>query len=89
MTLPSAIFGIITSTLYGALFHLIRGGSLWRLVLYIVLSWLGFWLGHYIAELISWDLLNVGPLNLGLATLFSWLFMLVGSWLSQIEVEHR
>jgi hypothetical protein len=89
MTLPSAIFGFITSTLYGALFHLIRGGSLWRLALYIFLSWLGFWLGHLIADLLNWDFLSVGPLHLGIATIFSWLFMLIGSWLSHIEVEHR
>ena len=89
MTLPAAIFGIIISTLYGALFHLIRGGNLWQLLLYIFLSWIGFWLGHFVAEWLGWDFLGIGPLHLGIATIVSWLFMLVGSWLSQVEVERR
>jgi hypothetical protein len=89
MTLPAAIFGIIASTLYGALFHLIRGGNLLRLVIYIILGWFGFWLGHFFAEFLSWEFLSVGPLHLGIATIFSWVFMLVGSWLTQVEVERR
>jgi hypothetical protein len=87
MTIPAAIFGIIASTLYGALFHLIRGGGLGRLILYILLSWIGFWLGHFLAEVLNWDFLSIGPLHLGVATIFSWLLMLSGAWLTHIEAE--
>ena len=87
MTLPAVIFGIITSTLYGSVFHLIRGGNLGRLILFIILGRLGFWIGHFTAEWLGWEFLSVGPLHLGVATIFSWLFMIIGAWISHIEVE--
>ena len=87
MTLPAVIFGIITSTLYGSVFHLIRGGNLGRLILFIILGWLGFWIGNFTAEWLGWEFLSVGPRHLGVATIFSWLFMIIGAWISHIEVE--
>lgn len=89
MTLPAIIFGLIASTLYGAIFHLIRGGNFGRLILYILLGWIGFWIGHFIAEWLGWEFLSVGPLHMGIATIFSWLVMLIGYWLSQVEVERK
>ena len=89
MTIPAVIFGIIISTLYGSVFHLIRGGNLGRLILYIILAWLGFWIGHFIAEWLNWEFLNVGPLHLGVASIFSWFFMIIGAWISHIEVERQ
>ena len=65
MTLPTLIFGGLVATLYGAIFHLIRGGGLGKLLLYILLSWAGFFLGQYIGERTSWEFINVGALNLG------------------------
>ena len=46
MTLPAFILGVALSTLIGAAFHFWRGGSLGRLLLYLVLGWVGFWIGH-------------------------------------------
>ena len=46
MTFPAIIFGIVLSTAYGTAFHFWKGGSLNKLFLYIILSWLGFWIGH-------------------------------------------
>jgi hypothetical protein len=50
MSLPSILFGVLLSTLYGAAFHLWRGGGLGRLVLYLVLGWIGFWAGQILAS---------------------------------------
>jgi uncharacterized membrane protein YeaQ/YmgE (transglycosylase-associated protein family) len=85
MTLPTLAFGILVSTLYGAAFHLWRGGSLGRLLLYLLLGWVGFWVGHALATNWGWDLLSVGSLRLGMATIGSFLFLLVGYWLSLVE----
>jgi uncharacterized membrane protein YeaQ/YmgE (transglycosylase-associated protein family) len=85
MTLPTLIFGILVSTLYGAAFHLWRGGSLGRLVLYLILGWMGFWIGHLLATNWDWTFLSVGSLRLGMATIGSLLFLLVGYWLSLVE----
>ncbi len=69
MTLPSLIIGLLISTLYGALLHLIRGGGPGRLLLYLFLAWLGFWGGHFWGEAQGWTFLSLGPLRLGAATL--------------------
>ncbi len=82
MTLPSLILGVIFSTLYGAIFHLVKGGNLSKLLLDIILSWLGFWTGHFLAEKLGWTFLSIGPLHLGLATIMSFIFILIGYWLS-------
>ena len=87
MTIPAFILGLLISSLYGAVFHLWRGGSASKFLLYLFLSWAGFWIGHGLASLIGWHIANLGPLNLGLASLFSFVFLLVGHWLSLVEVE--
>ena len=81
MTLPAIIFGGLLSTFYGAAFHVIRGGGFGRLIVYIVLSWIGFWIGQFIAERFNWNIISVGTLHLGIATLTSLIFMLIGYWL--------
>ena len=69
MTIPSLLFGLLLSTFYGVTFHVWRGGSAGKLILYLILSWIGFWAGHILAEYFGWSLINLGPINLGLATI--------------------
>ena len=80
MNIPTFIFGGIIATLYGAIFHLIRGGGIGRLITYILLSWAGFWLGHFLAQRYGFGFVNVGSLNLGIATITSFIFMIIGYW---------
>lgn len=75
MTLPSLLMGFLISSLYGALFHLVRGGDFTRLMFYLFLSWVGFALGHILANLLGWVLYPIGPLNFGTATIGSILFL--------------
>jgi hypothetical protein len=75
MTIPVLLFGFVIASLYGALFHLVRGGGLARLFLFMVLSWLGFALGHIIGNWRGWILFPVGPLNFGSATIGSILLL--------------
>ena len=89
MTIPAFLFGILLSTLYGALFHFWRGGDTKRLILYIGLSWAGFWVGHFLGTAMGWSFGEVGPLNLGMATLGSILFLGIGYWLSLVEVDRK
>jgi hypothetical protein len=85
----SLILGLILSTLYGALFHFWRGGGPGRLVLYLVLSWLGFLAGHFIAVYLDINFEKVGELHLGLASLGSFLFISIGYWLSLGEINRN
>ena len=89
MSLPSILFGLLLSTLYGAVFHLWRGGSLGRLLLYMILGWAGFWSGQLLAARLGWTFGSLGPLHLGMATLLSLIFLAVGYWLSLVEVERK
>jgi hypothetical protein len=86
MTLPTVLFGLLIALLYGALYHLIRGGSPWRLILYFSLSVAGFILGHLFGLWRGWTWLPVGLLNLGPSSIGSLVLLIVGDWLSRVEV---
>ena len=85
MTIPSIIIGIVISSLYGVAFHLWRGGGLGRLILYVVLAWIGFWIGHIIGNSQGWTFVSLGPLRLGAATVGSIITLGFGYWLSLVE----
>ena len=87
MTIPILLFGFLLASLYGALFHLWKNGGLGRLVLYVILSWIGFWVGQILAQTFGWSFGGVGPLQVGFATLGSVLLLLIGHWLSLVQVS--
>ena len=85
MTIPSLLFALLIACLYGALYHLLRGGGFWRLALYLGLSVLGFAAGHLIGLWRGWVFLPLGSLNLGMSSIGSLLILMIGDWLSRIE----
>jgi hypothetical protein len=89
MTLPAFLFGFLAATLYGGIMHLWKNGGLGRLMLYLVLSWVGFTAGHLFAGKMGWNFLDIGPLHFGLASLGSFLLLVVGHWLSLIQVDKQ
>jgi uncharacterized membrane protein YeaQ/YmgE (transglycosylase-associated protein family) len=89
MTLPAFLFGFCIATLLGSIFHLLRDGGLGRLLLDLILSWVGFTSGHFLANKLGWAIVDVGPLHLGMAILGSIVFLVIGHWLSQMQVEKR
>jgi hypothetical protein len=64
---PLAIaLGAVIATLIGAVFFLIWPSKSYRMLgLCIVVSWIGFAAGHFIAEWNSFRLWTAGALNLG------------------------
>jgi len=89
MNTPILLLGFVISTLYGAAFHFWRGGSLKRLLLYISLSWMGFLVGHFVGGMLNYSLWSIGVLHAGMATAGSFLFLLIGYWLSLIDFQQR
>jgi hypothetical protein len=89
MTLPAIIFGILLSTAYGTAFHFWKGGNLPKLFLYVLLAWLGFWLGHFIGISLKWDFAAIGPLYTGTATLGSLILLIIGDWLGRVEITRK
>jgi uncharacterized membrane protein YeaQ/YmgE (transglycosylase-associated protein family) len=87
MSIPTLILGLILSTLYGAVFHLWRGGNAGRLLLYLLLSWIGFWLGQILGNAFNFTFDTLGQLHIISATLGSFIFLFIGYWLSLVRVE--
>jgi hypothetical protein len=85
MTLPLALFALLIALLVGALFHVLRGGSGWRLLLYFALSILGFAVGQTLNMWRGWHLLTFGALDIGLGVIGSLIFLALGDWLSRFE----
>jgi uncharacterized membrane protein YeaQ/YmgE (transglycosylase-associated protein family) len=89
MSIPTLFLGLILSTLYGALFHLWRGGNAGRLLLYLLLSWIGFWIGQLVGNLLNVSFDTLGQLHLLFATLGSVIFLAIGFWLSLVQAEPK
>lgn len=87
MTLPSLVLAVVCSLLIGALFHLLVDGGPGRLLLYLILSTVGFGAGQWLASSQHWSFLPIGPLQLGPAALGSVIVLGVGHWLSMVRVQ--
>ncbi len=83
MTLPAFLFFSLVGILYGTLFHLWRGGNAGRLLLYVLLGWSGFWVGHFLGGYLRWTFWHFGAVNFGMATLISLVSLALGYWLGK------
>jgi hypothetical protein len=87
MTIPSILFALLIALLYGALYHLLRDGGFWRLIFYLGLSVLGFAAGYLAGYWFGWLIFPLGAMDLGSASIGSFIFLAGGDWLSRIEVR--
>ena len=87
MNLPALLLALLFALLIGALYHLLRGGGLGYLLLFMGLSILGFGAGHLLSLWLNWDFLPLGQINVGLSSVGSIIFLIIGDWLSRIEVK--
>jgi hypothetical protein len=85
MTLPAFLFGLLISTFLGIAFHFWQGGNLGHLLFYLVMGWLGFWVGQLLAGWRGLTFLSYGPLHLGMAILTCLVFLIVARWLSKTK----
>jgi hypothetical protein len=89
MTIPMLLFALLIALLCGVLFHILRGGSGWRLLLYLGSSTLGFVVGQWISVARGWHLLMFGALDIGMGVIGSAVFLALGEWLSRIETTKK
>lgn len=89
MPLPTILFGFLVASLIGVMFHLWKGGGIGKIMLYVILSWIGFWGGHFVGNALGGDFGNVGALHLGAAILGNALILGIGYWLSLVKVEPK
>lgn len=85
LTLPAIFFGSLFASAYGAAFHLWKNGGCRQLFFYILVSFVGFWVGHTVGALLGVTFGSIGPVVFSTATVGSVLFLLVGHWLSLVS----
>ncbi len=76
------VLGFLLSTVYGAVFHLLIGGPPRKLLLYVLSSWVGFTLGHFVGDLLGIEALKMGAIHLLAASIGSWLALILSWFLS-------
>ena len=84
MILSVILYGFLFATLLAALFHLWRDGGLGKLILYLLASWAGFWLGQLAANQFDVHIMDLGELHLGPALLGSLMFLFLSHWIGKI-----
>ena len=85
MTIPGLILGTLVGALIGGLLHLLTGGNLGRLILYLIFGVSGFWVGHISGEILGLTFFSVGPLHMGMAVVGGVVISGIGYWLSLVQ----
>ncbi|HDD55395.1 MAG TPA: hypothetical protein ENG59_04065 [Chloroflexi bacterium] len=87
MTVPAFIFSFLLASFLGAAFHFWKGGGGGRLLLNLILSWIGFYLGNWMGA--SWEIsfLMIGPVSGGFGALGSLIFLFVSNWIIQLDSQ--
>lgn len=89
MTIPGLIIGTLIGALIGTILHLLVGGHIGRLILYLIFGITGFWAGHLVADILGWTFFSYGPVHLGLAVIASLAVAGVGYWLSLVQTGKK
>lgn len=80
---PGFMFSFLLATAYGAGFHLLFGGGVRKLALYLGAAWIGFAVGQWASAAFSLSLMDVGPVHTFTASLGSWLALVLSHWLGK------
>lgn len=75
------ILAFLLATAYGAGFHLILGGPVRHVLVYVIAAWVGFIAGHFLGDFLNIDILDLGAINLFSASIGSWLTLLIAWFL--------
>ncbi len=82
LSFPVFIFGSLIAGLIGSLIHLVLGGKPFRLLLSILFSWIGFWIGNNFGFRYGLLFFKFGPIYFGAAVFVSLILGLIGYWIS-------
>ncbi len=86
---PVLTFGFILATLHGAVFHIIVGGDVRRLALFMLAAWSGFALGQMMATSLDLKFLLIGEIHMGPASLCSLAALILAHLLSGSQSRPR
>lgn len=93
MTIPSSasglVLGFLLASIYGGAFHIIFGGPIRRILVYLVAAWIGFFIGQFTGDLMNIEFMKLGKIHLMSASAGAWLFLLAAWWLVGQEPERH
>lgn len=85
ITIPGSasglVLGFLLATIYGGLFHLVFGGPIRRILVYLLAAWVGFFIGQFIGDFFNFELLKLGKIHLVPASIGAWGALLAAWWL--------
>ena len=82
MTIQAILFILLISAFYGCLFHVITGGNVFSIFVDIFIAIAGFFAGQFIGYVIGRDLFRIGVINFGWGTVASFIFLMIGGFIS-------
>ena len=85
MTIPALVYSFLLASLLGSVFHFWKGGGGRKLLLSLILSWFGFYLGHLLGSSWDFEILMIGPVFGGFGVFGSILLLLIGNFVSQLD----
>ena len=85
MITPAFVFSFLLASFLGAAFHFWKGGGGGRLILYLILSWTGFFLGNWLGTTREISFIMIGPISGGFGTLGSLVLLFFSSWIIQLD----
>ncbi len=86
---PTFTFGFILATLFGAVFHLIVGGDVRRLALFLLAGWLGFSLGQALGTMLGINIVSIGQMRVVAASLGSIVALIAANVLTSRRTNNR
>lgn len=75
------VLGFLLASIYGGAFHLIFGGPIRRILVYLFAAWLGFFIGQFIGDFFNFEILKLGKIHLVSASVGAWLALVAAWWL--------
>lgn len=85
VTIPGSasglVLGFLLASIYGGAFHLIFGGPIRRILVYLFAAWMGFFIGQFIGDLFNFEILKLGKIHLVSASIGAWSALLAAWWL--------
>lgn len=82
---PALFLGTLIALLCGLLFHLFRGGSMARLLLFVATACVSFFTGQLVSTWFNWHVMRLGTLNLFPALLSTAIGLVIASVLVSPE----
>ena len=81
------VLGFLLASAYGAIFHLVFGGPVRHILLYLGAAWAGFFIGQLVGDFLNFEILKLGKIHLVSASLGAWLLLLGTRWLAGQQPE--